>query len=173
MILRQARIVDARAICAIINAVIRDTLLTFASKERTEAELCADIVLRGSAFLVAEDNGKVVGYATYGGFRAGQGYARTKELSIHLAEGARGQGTGRALMEALQDAARAQGIHVLVAGISSANTQGIAFHAACGFKAMGEMAQVGYKSGQYLDLVLMQKILVPVEAGDDSAHLSD
>jgi phosphinothricin acetyltransferase len=64
-------------------------------------------------------------------------------------------------MERLQQVARSEGVHVLVAGISSANSGAIAFHSALGFAEVGRMPEVGHKWGQYLDLVLMQKILSP------------
>ena len=64
-------------------------------------------------------------------------------------------------MAALEDAARAEGVHVLIAGISSANPGAIVFHTALGFAEVGRMPEVGRKQGQWLDLVLMQKILSP------------
>lgn len=168
MILRQARIGDAAEICAIANAAIRDTVITFTSIERTETSVAADISLRWAAFQVVELDGHVAGFATYGPFRDGPGYARTKELTILLAEEARRKGLGRALMQALEDVAVAQGVHVLVAGISGANPEGVAFHAACGFSMVAKMVQVGFKDGQWLDLILMQKILSGADAAADS-----
>ncbi len=159
MIVRRAELGDAPAIAAITNAIIRDTLVTFTTDERSIESISADIETRGPGFLVAEGDGQVQGFATYGAFRAGPGYAHCREHTIQLAFEARGQGTGRALMAALEGAARADGVHVLVAGISSANPDAIAFHAALGFVQVGHLPEVGFKRGKRLDLVLMQKIL--------------
>ncbi|MCB1339640.1 MAG: N-acetyltransferase [Pseudooceanicola sp.] len=166
MILRPATAADARAICAIVNPIIRDTTITFTTVERTPEAVTAEISERLPAFLVAEDDGTVLGYATYGPFRGGPGYAYTREHSVHLALQARGKATGRALMEALEQVARRQGIHVLVAGISAENLAAIAFHARLGFTETGRMPQVGTKFGQWHDLVLMQKILRAIGAPD-------
>jgi len=172
MTIRQARMDDAADICTITNAVIRDTVITFTTKERSEADIGADIALRWRAFQVAESGGEVVGFASFFPFRNGPGYARTSEMTIHLAENARGQGLGRALLQKLEQVAVEQGVHVLVAGISGANPQGIAFHAACGYLEVGRMAEVGFKAGQTLDLVLMQKILVRAGSDADSPGLA-
>jgi len=157
---RQARMDDAPVICDIANAAIRDTLTTFTTTEHVEAEIAADIALRWAAYQVVLLDDNVVGFATYGPFRDGPGYAHTKELSIHLAVVARRQGLGRALMTRIEEVAAHAGVRVLVAGISGANPEAQVFHAACGFEEVGRMAQVGFKSGQWLDLVLMQKALL-------------
>ena len=161
MIIRPARPTDADAIAAITNAIIRDTLVTFTTEIRDPADIALDIEARAGSYLVAEVNGQVEGFATYGPFRSGPGYAKTCEHTIQMSPKARGQGGGRALMSALQNAACADGFHVMVAGISSANLGAIAFHAALGFAEVGQMPEVGRKWGQWLDLVLMQKILTP------------
>lgn len=168
MIVRQARLGDASEICAIVNAAIRDTVATFPTKERSETDVTADTSLRWSAFQVVEEAGQVVGFANFGPFRDGPGYVRTRELTIHLVPQVRGRGLGRALMQETETVAVRQGVHVLVAGISGANPQAIAFHTACGFAEVGRMAQVGFKAGQWLDLVLMQKTLPEADRGADS-----
>lgn len=159
MRIRQARGADANEIAAITNAIIRDTHVTFTTDERSVDSIASDIEARGPAYLVAESNGQVLGFATYSQFRYGPGYAQCSEHTIQLAPEARGQGAGRALMTALEATARAQGMHVLVAGISSANPDAVSFHAALGFSEVGRMPEVGFKWGKRLDLVLMQKIL--------------
>lgn len=159
MILRPARATDAARIGAIWNPIIRDTAITFTSEQKSEADLVAMIGARGKAFLVAEIEAEVVGFASYGGFRSGPGYAHAREHTILLGEAARGHGIGRALMQALEAQARAEDVHVLVAGISGENPAAVAFHAALGFAEVGRMPEVGRKFGRWMDLVLMQKIL--------------
>ncbi len=159
MIIRAATPEDAAAICDISNPLIRDTLITFTTVLRREEDTRAAIRASDGAFLVAEEAGRVIGFASFAPFRAGPGYAQTKENSIQLAPSARGRGTGRALMAALEQVAKDQGIHILVAGISSANPGAVAFHRRLGFAEVGRMPEVGRKADQWLDLVLMQKRL--------------
>ncbi len=159
MMIRAACPDDAAAICAISNALIRDSLVTFTTDLRSEADTRHQIETAHGAFLVAEIDGAVTGFASFAPFRGGPGYAHTKEHSIQLAASARGHGIGRNLMARLEEVALSQGVHVLVAGISSANPAGIAFHSKMGFIEAGRLPEVGRKAGQWLDLILMQKIL--------------
>ncbi|MBR9844095.1 MAG: N-acetyltransferase [Rhodobacteraceae bacterium] len=159
MSIRPARAEDAAEIAAFWNPIIRDTAVTFSTDEKSEADLNTMIGTPGEVFLVAELHSAVVGFARYGGFRSGPGYAFAREHTIILSEAARGQGIGRALMQALEMQARAQGVHVLVAGISAENPAAVAFHAAVGYAEVGRMPEVGRKFDRWMDLVLMQKIL--------------
>lgn len=170
MILRQASPGDARAICDIWNAVIRGTLITFTSAEKTPASIAADILSRGPGFQVAEQDGHVIGFATYFPFRGGPGYAQTKEHTIQISAKARGLGLGRALMQRLELAAIEEQVHSLWAGISSANPAGVTFHAGIGFKEIARLPEVGRKNGQWLDLILMQKILPRQTNADTGAQ---
>lgn len=156
--IRPATALDAPAIAEIWNQIIRETTFTFTTTEKDPATLAAQISA-GTPWWVACVNGTVQGHATYGQFRGGPGYARSMEHSIHLTPAAQGQGLGRALMQALETHARAHGVHVMVAGVSSDNPAGQAFHARMGYAPCGRVMQAGYKWGRYLDLVLMQKIL--------------
>lgn len=159
MTLRAARPSDAPAIAALHNRIIRDTAVTFTTQERTPEAVARQIAERIPAFLVAETAGRLAGFTTYGPFRAGPGYAASCEHTVILDEAARGRGLGRALMTRLMQIAAAEGKHVMVAGISGANPGAVAFHAALGFEEVGRMPQVGRKAGQWLDLILMQRIL--------------
>jgi L-amino acid N-acyltransferase YncA len=160
MQIRPATPQDAGQICDIWNAVIRDTLITFTSAEKTQTALVDMIHTRGPAFLVSCDGaGAVTGFATYDAFRAGPGYARTKEHTIMLSPSARGFGTGREMMQALEKIARANAVHSLIGGISAANPDGVAFHRKIGFSQVGVIPQTGFKAGQWIDLVLMQKFI--------------
>lgn len=160
--IRPATPTDCPAIAAIWNPVIRHTLITFTTAERSAEGLEATLVEKAAAghpFLVAEEAGTVLGFATYGQFRGGPGYARTMEHTIILGPGARGRGLGRALMDAIEEHARDATVHSLFAGVSAANEGGRAFHAAIGYREVAVLHQVGHKFGRWLDLVLMQKIL--------------
>ena len=159
MILRPARAGDAPDIARITNHVIAETLITFTTILRHPDDIATDIAARAPAYLVLEADGRAEGFATYGPFRAGPGYAATVEHSIQLSPAIQGRGGGRLLLSALIDIARERGVHVMIGGVSSANPGGIAFHRAMGFDETGRLREVGRKQGQWLDLVLMQKLL--------------
>ena len=155
--IRPAHPGDAPAIAALWNPIIRDTAITFNPQEKTSAEI-AEMIVSRACFLVAEETG-LQGFATYAQFRAGLGYAQSQEHTIILAPTARGRGMGRALMGAMETAARARGHHAMIGGVSGSNPEGIAFHAALGYRETGRMPEVGWKLGRWHDLVLMQKLL--------------
>ena len=160
MIIRPAETRDAPALAGLWNALIRDTLATFTTDEKLYADLEVLISQRSQTCWVAEDNkGAFAGFVTYGPFRSGPGYAATIEHTIMLDRRAQGQGVVLALMDTAQAAAHAQGCHIMVAGISSANPAAVRFHTALGFQQTGHLRQVGRKNDQWLDLILMQKTL--------------
>ena len=90
---------------------------------------------------------------------AGVGYRTGMEHSISLAPGTPRKGLGRALMQAVEDHARAAGAHQMIAGISGENPDGRAFHERLGYRHVATVPEAGFKFGRYMDLVLMQKIL--------------
>ncbi|MEL6533168.1 MAG: N-acetyltransferase family protein [Pseudomonadota bacterium] len=155
--IRRASAGDAMAISTIWNEIIRDTIATFTSAEKAPAVLAS--LMQDQPFWVAEDAGRVLGFATYAQFRGGPGYAHTMEHTVHLAPQSQRQGVGRALMAHLEEAARTDGVHSLMAGISGENSAGLAFHRALGYLEAARLPQVGYKFGRWHDLVLMQKFL--------------
>lgn len=162
-VIRSATPSDASSICAIFNPIIEETTITFSSTLVTENDVVegiANLGDRGDPYLVAEnDTGAVEGYAKYAPFRAGTGYARTAEITVHVTSTARGKGLGRALVSALEDHAHAANIHSLIAGISAENLQALEFHKKLGFERVGLVPKAGHKFGRFIDLVLMQKFV--------------
>lgn len=160
--IRAANSEDAAAVAGLWNHFIRETLVTFNSEERTSgdvARMIAEKAETGRCVLVAEARGALAGFATYGQFRDGVGYARTMEHTILLDETARGRGIGRALLTAIEGHARAGGAHSILAVISSGNPDGRAFHLALGYEEVATLREVGLKWGRWLDAHLMQKML--------------
>lgn len=153
---------DAADIAAIWNPVIKDTTITFNSVEKTELDIVALINERQAAgyeFLVAKQDSTLLGFASYGQFRGGVGYAHTKEHTVFLADNAKGKGVGRALLNALESHARKKNIHSLIACVSDSNSTAIEFHKALGYKQVGQIPQSGRKFGQWLGMVFLQKFL--------------
>ena len=160
--IRPAIAADAPALAALLNHWILHTAVTFNPVPKTEDDIRDMIAAKsadGHAFVVTEDNGQIVGQASYGQFRGGQGYRTCMEHSISLLPGTPRKGLGRALLTAVEDHARAGGAHQMIAGISGENPDGQAFHARMGYAHVATVAEAGFKFGRYMDLVLMQKFL--------------
>ena len=156
MTIRSATAADAPQIAAIWNDVIRNSTITFNPVEKSDAEV-ADLC--ASQALVWEEDGRVLGFTRFFQFRGGEGYRHTAEHTILLHKEGQGRGGGRALMAATCDAAKAAGYHSMFAGCSAENPGAVAFHAACGFRTVATLPEVGFKFGRWIDLVLMQKML--------------
>lgn len=153
---------DASPISDIWNPVIRTTAATFTSIEKTVPELhkmIAERVALNHGFYVAQDADTLLGFATYGPFRNGPGYAHTMEHSVFLSPTAKRQGIGKALIETLENHARKAGIHSFIAGLSAENTAAIQFHANLGYAQVADIKQAGFKFDRWHDLVMMQKLL--------------
>ena len=106
--------------------------------------------------LVSEENGVVTGYASYGDWRAFDGFRHTVEHSVYVHPDHQGKGVGRALLAELIEEARRRGKHVMVAGIEAQNAASLHLHETLGFVTTGQMPQVGTKFGRWLDLTFMQ-----------------
>jgi len=153
---------DLPALRAIWNPLIRDTLVTFSSEEKSDAAMADYLQTRDAAgygTFTALKGDAPVGFASYSQFRGGNGYARSMEHTIILAEAGRGLGLGRALMAAIEAHAQARGVHMMMAGVSGGNPEGVAFHTSLNYALVGTIPQAGWKFGHYWDLLLMQKIL--------------
>lgn len=121
----------------------------------------------GYPVLVAiDDDGGVAGYATFGDWRAWDGYRHTVEHSVYVRSDQQGQGIGRHLLNALIERARQIGKHVMIAGIEANNLASIRLHEQLGFQTVGHMKEVGVKFGAWLDLTFLQLQLDTRKADD-------
>ncbi len=114
---------------------------------------------RGFPVLVAADGGNILGYSSFGDFRAWSGYRHTVEHSIYVCSDRRRTGVGKALLAALIEQASAYGAHAMIGGIEAGNTGSLALHQRLGFREVARMPEVGCKFGRWLDLVFMQRLL--------------
>lgn len=111
---------------------------------------------RNFPVIVAMRDGKVAGYASYGDWRAFDGYRHTVEHSVYVEKDCRGHGIGEGLMRELVERAAAAGVHVMIAGIEAENTASIRLHEKLGFRIAGTFLEVGTKFGRWLDLTCME-----------------
>jgi L-amino acid N-acyltransferase YncA len=119
-----------------------------------------DVVGKGLPWLVAVQNGQVIGYAYCNWFKPRPAYRFAAEDSIYLAPAAQGRGVGRALLAELAAQAEIAGVRKLIAVIGdSANTGSVGVHAAVGFQPVGMLKSCGWKFDRWLDVVLMDKPL--------------
>ena len=163
MIVRDASEAELAGILAIYNhavahstAIWNDVLVDLDNRR----EWWRARVGAGFPVLVAlDDEGAVLGYASYGPFRPFDGYRQTVEHSVYVAESARRRGVATALLTALEARAGAAGMHVMVGGIAADNEASLDLHRRLGFSETGHLPEVGQKFGRWLDLVFMQKRL--------------
>jgi phosphinothricin acetyltransferase len=159
---RTAQEPDLPGILAIYNDAVANTTAIW---NETDADLenrrlwMKERQGRGFPVLIADENGEVAGYATFGDFRPHEGYRFTVENSIYVRGDLRGRGIASALMPPLIAAAEKLGIHAIVAGIEAENLASIRLHERFGFREVARMPEVGRKFDRWLDLVLMQKML--------------
>ncbi|APX33214.1 GNAT family N-acetyltransferase [Brachybacterium sp. P6-10-X1] len=163
MTIDEATDASVPAITAIYNDAVRSTTAVWNSSTvdlADRAEWLAEHRAAGHPVLVAlDDELEVVGYATFGDWRAWEGYRYTVEHSVYVRGDQRGQGIGEQLLVELISRARELGKHVLVAGIEAGNAASIGLHEKLGFRQVGFFPQVGRKFDRWLDLVFLQLTL--------------
>jgi L-amino acid N-acyltransferase YncA len=160
--IRDAGVGDAAAINALYNALIPNTTVAWTEQLEdvaTRRKWLLEQQRAGNPVVVAEDGGRVIGFAAYEDFRHSkwEGYRFTVEHSVHVEGGHHGAGVGQALMEALMARAAADGKHVMIGAIDADNERSIRFHQKLGFTEVARMPELGFKFGRWLDLVLMQR----------------
>ncbi|MDD2712194.1 MAG: GNAT family N-acetyltransferase [Simplicispira sp.] len=163
LLIRPSRDGDLAAITAIYAHHVLHGSGTFEIDPPTAADMAvrrAEVLVRGLPWLVAERGGAVLGFAYANWFKPRPAFRFSAEDSVYVADSARSQGVGRALLAQLAVEAQAAGVRKLLAVIGdSANAGSIGLHRALGFSEIGVVRSAGWKLGAWRDLVLMEKSL--------------
>jgi phosphinothricin acetyltransferase len=162
IVIRQAAVEDAGAILDIYNHAILNTTAVYSYEPHTIAmrlDWLEDKNRSNIPVFVADVDGKVAGFATYGPFRAWAAYQYTIEHSVYVHADYRRQGIAKKLLMQLIEAVKQKPVHTIIAGIDADNEASLQLHQQLGFIQIGTFKQVGYKFNRWLDLKFMQLIL--------------
>jgi phosphinothricin acetyltransferase len=158
---RAATPADASAIGRIYNQGIEDRVATLETQPRSLAETSAWLAAHDEryAVLVAEANGRIVGWASLNRFSHRCAHDAVADLSVYVARDQRGRGVGRTLLEALVARARAGRFHKIVLHALDSNHAGKQLYARVGFGTVGVFKEHGAIDGAHVDVIAMEKLL--------------
>lgn len=161
LVIRDAIDADAQAIADIYNHYVLHSTATFDTEPKTAEERRVWLRAHGPAHpaIVAERDGGVIGWGSLSPWHPRPAYDRSVEVSTYISPGFLGAGIGSALMAALIERARAAGHHALLSQVVAGNSASIALGARYGYAEVGRLPQVGFKFGEWLDVVIMALIL--------------
>ena len=152
---------DAPACAAIYAPYVRETAVSFESEPPTPERMAERITaaIRTHAWVVHEDDGRVVGYAYGGPHQKRDAYRFSCEVSVYVEQGRRRTGAGRALYEALFEQLAARGYRMAVAGMTLPNEASTGLHRAMGFEPVGVYRRIGWKLSAWHDVAWVQRAL--------------
>ncbi len=161
VMLRSATEADAPVFCEIYNHYILKSLVTFEETALTVEEMAERIrsITAGLPWVVAEDEGRVIGYAYASPWKNRTAYRFSVESTIYVADGISGKGHGTLLYRRLIEELRARSVHVVLGGIVLPNDPSVALHEKLGFKKVAEIPEVGWKFEQWVTVGYWQLIL--------------
>ncbi|MFN2463587.1 MAG: arsinothricin resistance N-acetyltransferase ArsN1 family B [Candidatus Dormibacteria bacterium] len=166
MKVREATENDAEACAAIYAPYVLDSAVSFEIDPPTPDEMAARIAtsLGTHAWLVLEDEGRVVGYAYGSRFKSRAAYRWACEVSVYMEVGKHRHGGGRALYEVLLDRLRQRGFRMAIAGMTLPNDASVGLHESMGFEPVGTYRRIGFKHGAWHDVAWVQRELIPGDA---------
>ena len=169
---RDAAPADMVAVQAIYAHHVRHSLATFEIEPPSLEEMLArrvSVLRQSLPYLIAELDGRIVGYCYATAYRARPAYRHTIENSVYVADGLAGRGIGRALLTALIARCEAGPWRQMIAVIgNSCNDASLALHKSLGFELVGTLRAVGFKHGRWVDTIFMQRPLGPGGGEDPS-----
>jgi len=159
---RDAREDDLTDILDIYNDVIINTTAVYSEKPHTlqmRQDWYNDRIDNNFPVFVADNDGKIAGFSSFGHFRAWPCYRYTVEVSVYVGSSYRGKGISKRLLQVLIDRAGEMNVHAVIAGISADNQVSINLHRSFGFEEVANFKEVGYKFGRWLDLKFFELML--------------
>lgn len=159
--IRRARISDSEAISAIYRPYVANTHFTFEEIAPDSSAIATRMASPIHPWLVAEAEGKLLGYASTSAMRDRAAYRWSVETGIYLAPEAQGRGLGSRLLAAHLELLEQQGFVTAIAGIALPNDRSIALHEKLGFISCGVERGVGFKLGRWIDVGRWQRDLAP------------
>lgn len=169
MSIRPATLDDAAAICAVYNHYVAHTTVSFEEEPVAGGDMArriADVQASGLPWLVAEQDGRLLGYAYATKWRARPAYRTSVESSVYLGEQAAGRGTGTVLYRALLEALCLMDVHMVIGGIAQPNEASVALHEKLGFRKVAHFSEVGRKFGRWVDVGYWELRLSDTYGGD-------
>lgn len=160
--IRDARVGDAPAIARIYNQGIEDRLATLETQLRNAEERAEWLANRGPrhpVLVAVDDDGSVLGWGALNAFNPRPAYDHVADFSVYVAREARGRGIGAVLLGALEGRARALNYHKLVLAAFPGNVAGMRLYERHGFTAVGIYHEHGWLDGQWVDVIVMEKLL--------------
>jgi len=159
---RSATADDAEVVARIYGHYIVHTTISFEEQPVAAAEMAvriAEVLSSSLPWVVAEDAGRVVGYAYAGKWKGRCAYRHSVETSVYLDSQFTGRGIGTQLYRELLAMLRDRSIHVAIGGIALPNAASVALHERLGFDKVAHFRQIGYKFGQWIDVGYWQTSL--------------
>jgi len=159
--LRPARAGDAEGACLIYNQGIEDRVATLETELRTPEERREWLAARGPRHpvIVAESGGVLIGWGSLNVFNERLAYRHVADFSVYVERAWRGKGVGHRLLERLIEIAREIGYHKMVLSTFSTNVGGVRLYERLGFSRVGVYHEQGMLDGQWVDTLIMEKLL--------------
>ena len=159
---RPATVADAEAVASIYNHYVTNTIVTFEEEPVPVPDMASrmeQVAAASLAWLVAELDRRVIGYAYAGRWHTRAAYRFSTEVTVYLDREHVGKGVGSHLYAALFPMLRARGVHAVLGGIALPNAASVALHERCGLEKVAHLREVGFKFGRWIDVGYWQRTL--------------
>ena len=159
---RPATVADAEAVASIYNHYVTNTIVTFEEEPVPVPDMARrmeQVAAASLAWLVAELDRRVIGYAYAGRWHTRAAYRFSTEVTVYLDREHVGKGVGSQLYAALFPQLRARGVHAVLGGIALPNAASVALHERCGLEKVAHLREVGFKFGRWIDVGYWQRTL--------------